>query len=235
MPDFFDEQLANRLVKAVVPAVELCGGGRKPERSLKKRAVMKRCLTTMCFAALAVSAALAQEKNASPPPPKPAADGPSLEVTMRFIQDKINDLGPANFVVYTNPVGNGEGQIKYEATKVVADPSTCHILYHWKVEKVGTTVVEDRDRGFSLKRNEDISVMPMEQFMKEVVTAEGHTSWSFRVDPPVFALKVRNTNTDKKAAIFFFVFSDEQLAKRVAKAMVHAVELCGGGSKPEPF
>jgi hypothetical protein len=25
------------------------------------------------------------------------------------------------------------------------------------------------------------------------------------------------------------------LADRVAKALVHAVELCGGGPKPEPF
>jgi len=32
-----------------------------------------------------------------------------------------------------------------------------------------------------------------------------------------------------------FVFFDEQLANRMAKAMVHAVELCGGGSEPEPF
>jgi hypothetical protein len=28
----------------------------------------------------------------------------------------------------------------------------------------------------------------------------------------------------------FFLFTDADLADRVAKAMVHAVELCGGGS-----
>jgi hypothetical protein len=32
---------------------------------------------------------------------------------------------------------------------------------------------------------------------------------------------------------WFFV--DEDVANRVAKAMLHAVELCGGGAKPEPF
>jgi alpha-D-ribose 1-methylphosphonate 5-phosphate C-P lyase len=32
-----------------------------------------------------------------------------------------------------------------------------------------------------------------------------------------------------------FNFLDEDTANRVAKAMLHAVELCGGGSKPEPF
>jgi hypothetical protein len=31
-------------------------------------------------------------------------------------------------------------------------------------------------------------------------------------------------------------FPSEELADRVAKAMVHSVELCGGGQKsPEPF
>jgi uncharacterized protein (DUF2384 family) len=32
-----------------------------------------------------------------------------------------------------------------------------------------------------------------------------------------------------------FTFREEEMANRVAKAMVHAVELCGGGAKPEPF
>jgi hypothetical protein len=31
------------------------------------------------------------------------------------------------------------------------------------------------------------------------------------------------------------MFRDEDMANRVAKALVHAVELCGGGGKPEPF
>jgi len=31
-----------------------------------------------------------------------------------------------------------------------------------------------------------------------------------------------------------FALYDESLANRIAKALVHAVELCGGGSK-EPF
>lgn len=30
-------------------------------------------------------------------------------------------------------------------------------------------------------------------------------------------------------------FHDEDTANRVAKAVVHAIETCGGGSAPEPF
>lgn len=32
-----------------------------------------------------------------------------------------------------------------------------------------------------------------------------------------------------------WLFRDEDTANRVAKALVHAVELCGGGSEHEPF
>jgi hypothetical protein len=48
----------------------------------------------------------------------------------------------------------------------------------------------------------------------------------------VFGLNVRRTDVKGGNLVTFF---DEQLANRVAKALVHAVERCGGGSKPEPF
>jgi len=41
--------------------------------------------------------------------------------------------------------------------------------------------------------------------------------------------------TDGDFGNMFWYFLDEDVANRIAKAMVHAVELCGGGSKPEPF
>jgi len=39
----------------------------------------------------------------------------------------------------------------------------------------------------------------------------------------------------KPPRTYEFLFHDEETANRVAKAMLHAVELCGGGSRPEPF
>ena len=63
---------------------------------------MKRCLRTICFATLMASGAVAQQKKSVPPPPKPQDAGPSLEVTMKFIQDKMNDVGPVNYVEYNH-------------------------------------------------------------------------------------------------------------------------------------
>jgi hypothetical protein len=34
---------------------------------------------------------------------------------------------------------------------------------------------------------------------------------------------------------FVLHFRDEEMADRVAKAMIHDIEICGGGSQPEPF
>jgi hypothetical protein len=196
---------------------------------------------TMCFVVMAVTAALAQGKKAVPPPPKPADEGPSLEVTMKFIQDKLNDIGPVNFVMYLHDDINssdGKGQNRIEVSNVVTNPTACRIDYHWrrKEEQNGKVIAnEDSDVWFLLKVVQDIAVMPMEQVQKSLAAAAGHPSWSFRVDPAVYVLEVRRTDTKGTKGINAFAFFDEQLANRVAQAIVHAVELCGGGSTPEPF
>jgi hypothetical protein len=73
-------------------------------------------------------------------------------------------------------------------------------------------------------------VMSGEQDFKEIVLAQGRPPGSYKFDPPVYALKVARPHHTFNT----FYFLDEDLANRVAKAFVHAVELCGGGSK-DPF
>jgi hypothetical protein len=195
---------------------------------------MKLCLVTVCFAALVVSAALAQQKKAVPPPPKPADEGPSLEVTMKFIQDKLNDVGTLNFVVFLHDNVAGTdlaNRNKLELSNVAANAGACRISYHVKWELNGA-VTQDIDAWFPLKDVGDILVMPIEQAFKAVDTAAGHPGFTYRSDPPLFVLQARRTNSK---AVNEIDFADEQIANRVAKAMVHAVELCGGGAKPEPF
>jgi hypothetical protein len=207
---------------------------------------------------LAVSATLAQhQQKKTVPSSKPADDGPSLEVTMKFIQDKLNGIGPVSYVAkvrdvytYNDGIGtdttlSGTEQSKYEVTKVVADPSTCRISFHWKnkAERDGAATEsadfpkhedQEDDDGFPLKLVEHVVVMPLKQSLEEGFKNNmpvNHPSRSYKVDPPVFALSLEL----RDFAPNDFLFLDEQLANRVAKAMVHAVELCGGGSEPEPF
>jgi hypothetical protein len=45
----------------------------------------------------------------------------------------------------------------------------------------------------------------------------------------------KNPESDTNVGVFTLHFRDEEMAGRVAKAMIHAIDLCGGGSPPEPF
>ena len=55
-------------------------------------------------------------------------------------------------------------------------------------------------------------------------------SMQAKVLPDLFVLTTRRPNNQEDV----FMFLDETLANRVAKALIHAVELCGGGNK-DPF
>lgn len=191
-----------------------------------------------------ITSATAQEKKAVPPPPKQVDDGPSLEITMKFIHDKLSSVGPMKYAIYLyDPVtaDNSQLSVSSELSNLVGDASACRISFHSKVARgTDSSLASDVDAEFSLKDVQDITVMPEEQRLHVVRQREGSVQPPptyklevTKVDPPVSVLMVRRTNA--KEADNFFWFFDEELANRVAKAMVRAVELCGGGSKPEPF
>jgi len=196
---------------------------------------MKRKFTTIfLFVVLVVSAALAQQKKTVPPPPKPANKGLTLQETMKFIQDKLNDVGPVNFTHYLHDNATGidstHVQLKFERTNVVADSGACRVSYHDKLGVDGSPS-QETNHWFPLNAVVDVTVIPLEQSYGEGNAASGHPTYVKKVDPPVFVLRVRGP--DKQHSDFFFF--DERMANRVAKAMAHAVELCGGASNPEPF
>jgi len=177
-------------------------------------------------------AGLAAAQQAVPPPPGPAASGPLLPLTMQFIQDKLSRLGVVNYVAYTHDsIDNSTwtNSFSTETTNVTADPATCRISYHEKRIKDGN-VTSDKDFTFNLSEIQEVVIMPREQLLKKVNTRAGHPSWDARIDPPVFMLVVRKAEDTE----WYFYFFDEDLANRVAKAVVHGVELCGGGNK-SPF
>jgi hypothetical protein len=179
----------------------------------------------------AFSSAFAQ--TAVPPPPRPADNGPSLAVTMQFIQDKMNDTGTINFVSFwQNTTDGSTGSIIFteEQTKVVADPNQCRISFHLKQTRNGVTDPE-KDINFPLRDVQNVVVEPLAQLVTEMYADGGKPNIiSTSTNPPVTALINRLPHGRK----IDFDFIDADLADRVAKALVHAVELCSGGSK-EPF
>jgi hypothetical protein len=152
---------------------------------------------------------------------------------MQFIQDKMNEQGKINYALYTHDNSSNEDwpvyQISIEISNAIADPTTCHITWH-KVTANGGKVGIDKDFSLDLKNVETIEVRTSTREAKMEDTANGHPALDKRQDPPYFAVTALS-NGNMETPIFF---RSEETANRVAKAIVHAVELCGGGNK-EPF
>jgi hypothetical protein len=233
---------------------------------------MKRCMMTMCIAALVVSAASAQSKKAVPPPPKPADSGPSLEVTMKFIQDKMNDQGTVGYVTTQTNLNGVLFRIYYVISDAVADASTCNLRLTEKtttqIEVANGTTYNENGKPVSGDDLSRVQVETSTSSFKDVgsIAVEssqdaGNRRWAqaahpevtLAFTPAVYSLALNGTKKDafsfhvvfnrgkqppqefdQKGKENTFTFRDEDAANRVAKAMLHAVELCGGG-KAEPF
>jgi hypothetical protein len=187
-----------------------------------------RFVFVACVAILFSGFTVAQQPVA--PPPMPAADGPSLVATMQFIEKKLNELGTVNFAAYLHDNADGTDstdQVGIEYSNVVADPVACRIAYHRKAVDKSDAKSMEENLSLNLRDVQDLVVMPGEQRLKKINTASGHTTLDARVDPPIFVLVARKVGNQENSFIFF----DEEMANRVAKAITHAVELCGGGNQ----
>jgi hypothetical protein len=197
--------------------------------------MVKRCVMTICFAVLATSTALAQERATLPTPPKPVGEGPSLEVTMKFIQDKLRDIARLNLMVSgTQTTDNRRLSQRrtLELSKVRANPMDCSIQYHYKYVVDDNPPIETADITTPLAAIENIQLEPFERSLTMTAASIGHPEFVFTSTQPQTLALVLNS---KQKGDFVFFFQDDTVADRLAKALVHAVELCGGGSQPEPF
>jgi hypothetical protein len=160
---------------------------------------------------------------------QPADAGPSLEVTMQFIQDKLNATGKVGYILFDKDAAVGSPNTHYywaEDSNFVADQNQCRISFHFKYVRDGSAL-KDLDLWFLLRSVQDMVVAPLAQYQWDV-NAAGRPKF---IEASTTKLLVRTSNGGR----YDFLFSDADLADRVAKALTHAVELCGGGKEPEPF
>jgi hypothetical protein len=218
------------------------------------------------FLAVAITSSTALAQQSVPPPPQPpsnepaaqsqpAENGPSLEVTMKFIQDKVNQEGQISYTITSTNNLTGQTYNPFgltdESQVVAADPA-CGLSFKTTSEKTiqhttGTYVTTWR---LNFKDVGKLEVMTSAE--------DGRTrqqGWSYQEDPPFYVLYLHLSNGKKIQQHFQLTmngkrgktkewdtndekvgleFRDGETAGRVAKAMIHAVELCGV-SKPEPF
>jgi len=192
---------------------------------------MKNILLVLSFVALLSAAALAQ--TAVPSLPRPADNGPSLEVTMQFLQEKLSDIGKVTFLSYTQNTRDGSNTSETdsnEVSNVAANANQCRISYHWKVIMDGR-LDQAKDCWFSLRDVQDIVIKPYAQYQTELDASLGNPHiLTPSTNPPLSALLVRRAH----GIYNLFPITDADTADRIAKAFTHAVELCGGGNRA-PF
>jgi hypothetical protein len=152
---------------------------------------------------------------------------------MKFIADKLNGLGPVNFLAnVTDGTNANPATFRFTETwsNISLDSNTCRIGYHSGATMNGAAAGGGADAEVWAWQIEKVQVMPAEQFFGLGAAKTGHPEWSTQVQPPVSILRAQLSGNGFVA----FAFYDADLADRVAKALTHASELCGGGSK-DPF
>ena len=155
-------------------------------------------------------------------------------MTLQFIADKINEIGTVNYVAFIQDTTDGstfsnKSSLTYSQAR--PDAAQCTVWYHFKNIRDGQTTF-DADSWIRMREVQDVVVMPLEQDITQANAAVGHPEWVVTsVSPPVTVVKVRRLHGGGGDELDF---ADASVADRVAKAITHAVELCGGGSK-DPF
>jgi hypothetical protein len=180
-------------------------------------------LNRASFAILGFVAAFSLHASAAP-----SKNGPSLPATMQFIQDKLTDSGTVSFVVSTT---DGTRIAKdNELINFRGDPQTC--ILSWR-KRFGVNHVM-YDYQLQLRDAQDVTVEPLKSAWTKAEALAGNFDAVSSVTPEITDLIVRLQHPRNTDDYYEFLFVDADLADRVARAIVHAIELCGGGSK-DPF
>jgi hypothetical protein len=174
--------------------------------------------------------------GAAPPRPHASASAPTLAQTLLFIQDKLSSQ-PAT--VYKRHLTSDyeHKEVIVEDERLLSDvrvyAQDCSFSFHWtgSITMAGQPkhTYTDQDDTVALAAVETVEVLPEEEDLRRSEKPGAYRVT--QVDPPVTALLIHMTDGKDTFTLYFH---DPDLADRVAKAIVHAVELCGGGDH-EPF
>jgi hypothetical protein len=197
-------------------------------------------MTKLCVAvsALILTSTASVAQQAIAPPPRHADSGPSLEVTMKFIHNKLIDQGRLDYITRDD---DGTGNGSYQVLKVEVNSDSC--MMNYKDEKDDLFAHSYR---FSFRDIERLEVTNLNQTLANGGFHLVYTPTLFQLtiyaEKPAIDHVVQcqgeacggfsSKHEQIKNAVL--AFDSEDAANRVAKAMLHAVELCGGGNH-DPF
>jgi hypothetical protein len=148
---------------------------------------------------------------------------------LKFIADKIGDEGKLTFAATVTDSAQPDtsawtNRFEVELSEAAFDAQACRITYHWR-SSVNGRIADDKDYSLDLREVSKIIVLPASENQRQVDSRNGHDSWQSTITPQLFVVVTKRPKNVENT----LVFSDEDMAHRVAKAITHAVELCGGG------
>jgi hypothetical protein len=154
------------------------------------------------------------------------SNSPSIDVTLGFIRDKIAQQGQINYGSSTHDATTNQtwaNQFTVEASNVSADPSDCTVGFHWH-STVDGKQASDLDTAIRFKIVTSVQVSSMTDDIARLNADGGHTSWTSQISPAITVVLLRKSDGHTNTADF----RDHDMAERVAKAMRHAADVCGG-------
>ena len=155
-----------------------------------------------------------------------AAQSPSLNVTLSFIRDKVAEQGMLAYASSTRDTANGQtwdNQFTVEASNVLRDDADCSVGFHWH-STVDGKPAQDLDSSIQFKIVTSVSISSMDDDVARLNANGGHAGWISQMRPAVWVLLIHKSDGHTNTVDF----RDRDMAERVAKAMRHAAELCGG-------
>jgi hypothetical protein len=182
---------------------------------------MKRVLLAMAVATIGAGAAVAADQA-----------GQGLDVTLAFIRDKVAQQGPINYAGVTHDSADGSSwgtQFSVEASNITVDVPACQLNFHWRTVVDGKATF-DGDVAIPFGKVDRVAVTSMEADTTRLSAEGGHPTWTTKVTPPVWVVSYHRVD-ERHGSVDLH---DRDLAERVARAMRHAAELCGG-TKAEAF
>jgi hypothetical protein len=207
-------------------------------------------------AVMAQGAAPADSQSAT----APTTSGPSLADSLKFIQEKVNQQGSIAYTESVSYASSGADigslfQYSEESQVIAVDPAGGLSLQEQNTVAVrGITSNGTATWQVNFKDVDRLEILNSADYKHRFAQGLVYVD-----SPPFFELlvhlasgktvqlhsraaaisgkhgKATEMSEIKNAGEFVIHFRDEETADRVAKAMIHAIELCGGGSQQEPF
>jgi tetratricopeptide (TPR) repeat protein len=179
--------------------------------------------------------ALRQQARQPAGAPMHETSGPSLATTLDFMIKTLTQQGSINAIeaVHDSIRNLDSAPIKlfFLIDDFTPSPEKCELGLHGVFSQNGVEKSNERDI-VQFKNIDRITVMTYDEASNRLAAKNGHPQVTLQTNPTIYVVGIQADGQGKDSNEWLFY--DEDTADRVAKALTHATELCGGG-KADPF